>query len=210
MTTFLMNSLNLVHSKVTPSTCGINIRWDVQTALDYIAAEKIPDWNEHLHTFADILCYAFAYDRPNYARWGPVYLAEMFLLPETAPEVQNFLNGNHAVSRSQSNFSTVWSDLGLGQTIVRDSKSKQGGIIGISRQEKATLKWYLTVHERSAVVRNFKSMCGIGNLDEQIHHDLKESIIQKDTEDVQKITSIVLEIRLVLIYHQTTKSQGHL
>lgn len=116
----------------------------------------------------------------------------MFLLPETAPEVhQNFVDGKHVVAQSESEFSTVWSDLGLEQTVVRDSKFKTGGIIGISRQENATLKWYLTVHERSSVVRNFTSMCGLGNLDEQVHRDLKPSVIQKDTEDIHKIISII-------------------
>ena len=113
-----------------------------------MAAEQIPNWNQ---CFADILCYAFAYDRQNYARWGPVYLFEMFLLSHTAPIVyEQFMNGNHVVRRSiSSTFNSVWSDLGLEQSAVRDTKSKQGGIIGISRQEKATLNWYLTAHERS-------------------------------------------------------------
>ena len=47
---------------------------DVQIALDYITAEKIPNWLQHFQRFADICRYAFAYDRQNYARWGPVYM----------------------------------------------------------------------------------------------------------------------------------------
>ena len=87
---------------------------DIDLALAYIEAEKIPSWEQHLKTFREILCYAFAYDRQNYGRWGPVYLAEMFQLAETAPPVYTALQDRkHVVTRSSSTyFNSVWSDLG--------------------------------------------------------------------------------------------------
>ena len=133
---------------------------DMQIALDYIAAEKIPNWTQHLQAFAESCSFAFAYDRQNYTRWGPVYHAEICRLPETAPVVHGeFERGKHVVTRSAgSSFNSVWSDLGLEQSVVKDTKTKQGGIIGFSRVQEATLKWYLTVHERSRILRNFKAM----------------------------------------------------
>ena len=55
-----------------------------------------------------------------------VYTAEMFLLPETAPEVNTKLQeGEHVVKRSENTyFNTVWSDLELDQLVVKDSKSR--------------------------------------------------------------------------------------
>ena len=88
---------------------------DVELSLNYIKAERIPDWQLHLACCADIISYAFAYYHQNYARWGPVYLAEMLLLPETAPEV-------HAMYEivfcylSQENMWFV--DLGLDHSIM--------------------------------------------------------------------------------------------
>ena len=136
------------------------------------------------------MSYAFAYDHQNYARLGPIYLAEMFLLPETALEVHAlFDSGKHVVRKSSSgSFSNVWTDLGLEQSVVMDSKSRKGGIIGISRQESATLKWYLTVHVRSAITRNFKSFCQLNDVEEPIHRSFTESIIMKDKQDIQSIT----------------------
>ena len=95
-------------------------------------AEKRPDWKLHLATCADIVSFAFAYDHQNYTR--SVYLAEIFLLPDTAPEVHAlFVSGNHVVQRSKSgSFNNVCSDLGLQQSIVKDSKSTKGVIIRIS------------------------------------------------------------------------------
>ena len=61
---------------------------NVELSLDYIKAEKRPDSQPYLATCADIGSCVFAHNHQNYARWGPVYRAEMFLLPETAPEVR--------------------------------------------------------------------------------------------------------------------------
>ena len=69
------------------------------------------------------MSYAFAYDHENYARWGSVYIAEIFLLPETALAAHALLvSGKHVARRSKSgSFNNVWSDLGLEQSIVKDS-----------------------------------------------------------------------------------------
>ena len=123
---------------------------NAEITFNYIYAEKAPNWNMHLSAFAEMLCYAFAYDHRNYSRWGPVYIAGMLLLSETAPEVNTkFQEGEHVVKHSENtSFNTVWSDLGLEQSVVKDSKSRKGDIIGCSRENTATTKWYLTVHER--------------------------------------------------------------
>ena len=70
-----------------------------------------------------------------------MYIAEMLLLPKTAPDVHEaFKEGKHVETKSSGSFNSVWSDLGLEQTVARDTKSRQSGIIGFSRQEEATLK----------------------------------------------------------------------
>ena len=120
-----------------------------------------------------------------------MYIAEMLLLPQTAPGVHEaFEGGKHVVTRSSGSFNSVWSDLGLEQTIVRDTKSRQGEIIGFSRQEEATMKWYLTAHERSAVVKDFKILCGITDADNNVHHYVQPSVIKQDEKDVQSIMSV--------------------
>ena len=118
----------------------------------------------------------------------------MLLLPETAPEVHGlFDSGKHVVRRSSSgSFNNVWTDLGLEQSVVKDSKSRKGGITGISRQESAALKWYLTVHVRSVITRNFKSFCQLNDVEEPIHRSLTKPMIMKDEQDIQSITSVIM------------------
>ena len=122
------------------------------------------NWNMRISAFAEILCYAFAFDYQKYSRWGQAYIAEILLLPESAPEVNTkFQEGEHVVKRSENtSFSTAWSDLGLEQSVVEDSKSRKGGIIGCSRENTASTKWYLAVHDGAAIVRNLKRMRTVG------------------------------------------------
>ena len=123
-----------------------------------------------------------------------MYIAEMLLLPQTAPDVHEaFKEGKHVVTRSSGSFNSVWSDLGLEQTIVTDTKSRQGEIIGFSRQEEATMKWYSTAHEMSAVVKDFKVLCGITDADNNVHHDVQPNVIKQDEKDVQSIMSVITD-----------------
>ena len=88
-------------------------------------------------------------DRPNYARWLPVYIADMNMLESSHPKVhEEFLAGNFSVSRSGHLFSQVSTDMALEQSINTDSKSK-GGIVGMSQGPAALERWFLTAHERA-------------------------------------------------------------
>ena len=68
-------------------------------------------------------------------------------LPETNLVVnEEFMNGNHAVSRSKLALAQVWTDMTLDQSINLDSKSK-GGITGISKKKPGAFeRWFLTSH----------------------------------------------------------------
>ena len=137
----------------------------VHILLNYVRAERDGIWDLHLSSVAQMLPYFFAFDKINYSRWISVYLADMRLLPQTAPAVHNeFVKGNHPVKRTpNSKFNQVWTDMGIEQTINRENKTK-GGIIGFSQKEGAVDGWYLTLHERSAITsatkRNVRSSRG--------------------------------------------------
>ena len=52
-------------------------------------------WDLYLSSFSETLPYFAAFDHLNYTRWGLIFLADMKMLPQTAPEVQQaFENGN--------------------------------------------------------------------------------------------------------------------
>ena len=59
----------------------------VQTLLLFIQATRESNWELHLAALRKMLPWYFAYDRPNYARYGTVYYVEMCALPYTHPTV---------------------------------------------------------------------------------------------------------------------------
>ena len=68
-----------------------------------------------------------------------LHMTIKLLLSETAPEVYTkFQEGEHVVKRSENtSFNTAWSDIGLEQSVVKDSKSRKRRIIGCSRENTA-------------------------------------------------------------------------
>ena len=160
--------------------------------LQFVKAERTRNWHLHLQSVSAMIPYFFAHDRPNYARWLPVYVADMQQLQQKHPEVyKEFVEGQHAISRSSQPFASVWTDMALEQSINLDSKSK-AGIIGISQNAEALRRWFLTCHERASLTTAVKHMCRIGDSDRVGTHVHKEGApkrVERDENDVQKILS---------------------
>ncbi|KAJ8034477.1 hypothetical protein HOLleu_21334 [Holothuria leucospilota] len=160
----------------------------IQLLLQFLRAERRGDWLLHLSVTAAMTPHFFAFDRPNYSRWLPVYLADMNNLPQSHPIVhQEFINGNHSVSRSGNPFSNVSTDMALEQSINRDSKTK-GGIGGISKEPGALERWFLTSHQRAAITTALKDMCDMQDNDRVSQHkEATSNRIKKDEESVQSL-----------------------
>ena len=162
----------------------------VELLLDFIRANRDGNWQLHLDTFAAMLPWMTVYDHVNYARWGPVYLADMKALPHTAPEVyQEFLMGNFVVKRSRHRFNQVPVDQAT-EWINRLCKISNG-IIGITRNESARDRFCATWAERSRVSQNTKKLYGLNDDDEAIstRKDALPSHVRSDEESVKKLAS---------------------
>jgi hypothetical protein len=80
-------------------------------------------------------------------------------------------------------------DMALEQFINLDSKSK-GGIIGISQNPDALQRWFLTIHERSAITTTVKKICGINDSDRVgTHKEAAPKRVQRDEKDVEKMVA---------------------
>lgn len=124
----LLNSFNMIGKAMSENFefwlehCAM-----IYLLLDFIAAEREPNWNVHLETFTEMLKYDRAYDHYKYFKWGAVYLIDMHNLPSKHPELyQNFLGGYHTVSRSkkESSFNHVSTDMALEQSMNKTPKQK--------------------------------------------------------------------------------------
>ena len=77
----------------------------ISILMGFIRADREGNWPLHLELFSKMLPWFFIYDHSNYARWGPVYLADMKALPTTAPEVFNeFVAGRFTIKRTEGRF----------------------------------------------------------------------------------------------------------
>ena len=86
----------------------------VNIMLQLFKAERTGNWNLHLSAVATMTPHFFAMERPNYSRWLPMDLIDMYRLEFTHPLVHKaFLSGEHSISRSGQPFSQVSTDMAL-------------------------------------------------------------------------------------------------
>ena len=57
----------------------------VSLLMGFIRADREGNWELHLEMFAKMLPWFALYDHTDYARWGPVYFADMTNLQSIAP-----------------------------------------------------------------------------------------------------------------------------
>jgi len=161
----------------------------VEVLLDFIRAQREGNWALQLEAFAAMLPWLSVYNHTNYARWGPIYLADMKLLPQTAPKVYaEFLDGNFVAKRSLHRFNQVSADQAT-EWMNRMCKM-HNGIIGITRNDQARDKFCLTWSERSRISHDTRVMFGLDDDEEEpvlTRHDAQPSRRNRDHTDVQKL-----------------------
>ena len=87
----------------------------VEVLMNFVRAIRGGNWDLHLECIKEMLPWFFVYDHTNYARYLPVYLAQMMFLPETHPEAHALLlNGDFGVQRATSH---GFSQMPVDQTI---------------------------------------------------------------------------------------------
>ena len=110
----------------------------VDNLLALIRASRKGNWVLHLHVIQAIHPWCFAYDKVNYARYLPVYLAEVINLQTDHPGVhQGLMAGHFSVQLSGgSTFGRLPVDQTTEVTINKDTKTA-GGVTKFSLQTGA-------------------------------------------------------------------------
>ena len=67
-------------------------------------------------------------------------------------------------------------------------------MIGCSREDTATTKWYLTIHEGPVIVKTLKRICGFIDHEEIIHHNMIPLAIKESESNAQTIISVIRRI----------------
>ncbi|XP_078353866.1 uncharacterized protein LOC144638547 [Oculina patagonica] len=165
----------------------------VEVLLNFVRATREGNWGLNLESIKEMLPSFFAYDHTNYARYLPVYVAHMMLLPETHPEAHNLLvHGDFGVQRSTSHgFSQMPVDQTIEQTLNRSTKTK-GGIVGFSLRKGAVQRWMVTAHSRAAFVDKCREMTtGVQESQRRLHKETSPARMKRDEEDVKKVFEVI-------------------
>ena len=116
----------------------------------------------------------------------------MQLLPTHASEVyEEFLNGNHPVSRSSQPFIQVWTDMALEQNINLDSKTRRG-IVGLTHNASALDRWFTTSHKRAELTAATKWHFNLEDSDKiGTYKEAGSQRVKRDENNVQWLIKII-------------------
>ncbi|KAK3097137.1 hypothetical protein FSP39_006702 [Pinctada imbricata] len=164
--------------------------WDmliqaIQVMLSFIRAEREGTWSLHLKAVADMIPYFFVTNRTNYCRWTPVYLLDMISLPD---EVRTSFNeGKFAIRQIPGFFNGIWSDMATEKTVIKDMKGV-GGIVGMTQNKSALLRWSMTKHTPAAYSRSLQDRTSCGVQSSQVpHQEVSPASMKRDEEHVQQL-----------------------
>lgn len=161
----------------------------VSILLRFTRALREGDWKLFLSSFAEMLPWFAVFDHVNYTRWGVIFLADMHLLPQTAPEVHKaFENGDFVTKESKNKFNQIPDDQALEH--VNKAGKVAGGLVGITRNDTARDRWCLTYNERATIAEDTKVMFGIKKQEENDHKDSSCSRIRRDEDGVCKLKAV--------------------
>ena len=118
----------------------------INVAKKIIYPERTSNWDMHLNVLWKMLNLFAATGHINYAKSARLYLQQMNKLPETHPYLYNeFVNGNHTAQRTKWNWTGIWTDLAIEQTMMRSIKSRGGLTDDRGMAESVRHMWALSL-----------------------------------------------------------------
>ena len=177
----------------------------VEILLSFIRANRDGDWLLHLTLFEAMLPSLTIYDHLNYARWGPVYLADMKGLPKTAPDVyEEFLAGNFVVKRHSGRFNQVPVDQAT--EWVNKVCKLSNGIIGITKNDTARDRFCTTWSERSRISEDTMQLFGLCNEDKEDNFSTrKDGLPSKRKQDWDAVAKLEAQFKRFKVFAEYKK-----
>lgn len=160
----------------------------VNIIKEFIQCERSADWEGHLRAVSKLLNLFAASGHINYAKSARLYLQMMRELPDTHPWLyQKFVEGNHAVRRSNKYWAGLWTDLCIEQVLMRSMKSQGGLTRGRGMTESVRHQWVYSMHHCAAVQEAMSSLTNRPHHTSEQHVELGKSRSELDTKDFEKV-----------------------
>ena len=162
--------------------------WNV---LRFQRAIKTNDLNQYIISIRRLCDLIFSSDHLHYARYLPLYHAQLENLNTSHPGARQMLSEcGISVSRSSVPGCRNAIDITIEQTINRSAKTP-GGIIGFSRKPTAYYRWCLTRSTRAEYVEAALDGADLTGNSTDIHKCNRPSEIRKSSLDVAHVVTAV-------------------
>ena len=163
----------------------------VMTLLQFQRATRQGDWFLHLSSLEKLCTYFFAYNRLDYAQNIPEYVARMYQLQTTDPEIwQDFLQQEFTVNTSNQ---IPFTRLGIDQAQEHQNKNLkgQGSINGITQSPATLLKFCMCAPELSRIASEAETMAGISNKSASEHHCLNKTTVRRQEKAIANLYHVL-------------------
>lgn len=156
--------------------------WDsclqaLQLMLLFIRAEREKNWDLHVDCIARMLPFFFCCDKPNYARYGTLYVSEMMC--SLSPTIlEEFRAGNFVVNFTCGAFNGLWSDMGVEMSVIKDNKGS-GGVVGLTNKGNSLLRWSVTRNLTGMYSSHMRRRNGNSPSNDKVHERPNETIIDE-------------------------------
>lgn len=167
----------------------------VSLMKQFLAAEKMGDWESHLQCIELMLPFFHAAGHFNYAKSARLYLQDMRSLKEKMDPVEykKFTDDRFFTSRrSNIYWSGIFSDQTIEQTLMR-AMSVEGGPFKRGCTESIVFKWIKGIIYTKDIIEGLERYCNLEFSKSHQHVDSRDARIKRDTKDVQTLRQFLLE-----------------
>ena len=162
----------------------------VSTFLQFLRSTRQQDWHLHLASLEQLCISFFAFNRLDYAMHIPEYLARMYDLEQSNPQVWHYFEmGGFTVSSSQVPFTSIGVD--HAQEHVNKVHKGDGGISGITTNPETLLRYCLSGPELIRLAQETEEMLGITAPMKKVHHDMCDTKVQRQEKNIKKLKDVI-------------------
>ena len=167
--------------------------------LMFIRASRQGLWDLHLASLDAMCKFFFVFDKLNYARMVPLYLAQMRELQTNDPEVwAEFQDGNFVVNKNAIPFCAIGPDHAIEH--VNRWMKVSGGLVGITLNESARTRFFLIAPELARLAEEASRLAGVSSPLQVHHHDLSPAVLERQERNIQTLRETISSCQNPFLY----------
>ena len=185
----LIEEFDASHSKFPMYTWVRMYMRQVTALLQFICSIHLRQWDLHLSSLEQLCIWFFAYNRMAYALNIPEYIAKMYNLQQTNPEVwKEFEQGGFTVDTSPVSFTAIGVD--QAQEHINKCHKGGGGICGITNNPEVLLRYCLSTAELTRLSSEAENLLGLTQSVRKQHHDKSEAKVIRREKYINQLKEV--------------------